>query len=226
VLPALRELNPAAERNIAETAAQLREEAELLDELTPAGPLTLQRLRELPPALARLALRAASGTHVTRDDAARVLALPPEGTHAVDLPGGVRAVSEYGALRFASEPEPAAPEPVPLPVPGAAEFGRWRLEAAVGGRGDVLLDPRVAQAGLVVRGWRHGDRMRPFGLDGTKTLQDLFTDRKVPRAQRASVPVIEVEGEIAWVAGLAVGERFRAEASPAAVAVTARRLAP
>ncbi|MDQ3936393.1 MAG: tRNA lysidine(34) synthetase TilS, partial [Actinomycetota bacterium] len=62
-------------------------------------------------------------------------------------------------------------------------------------------------------------------LGGTKTLQDLFTDRKVPRAERVLVPVVEAGGEIAWVAGLAVDERFRAEGS-GAVAVSARRIAP
>jgi tRNA(Ile)-lysidine synthase len=63
---------------------------------------------------------------------------------------------------------------------------------------------------LTVRGWREGDRMRPAGLGGTKTLQDLFTDRKVPRALRHTLPVVESEGEIVWVAGVAVGEAFKA----------------
>lgn len=225
VLPALRELNPAAERNIAETAAQLREEGEALDALVPRSPLTLDVLRDAPPAVARIALREASGTHVTRADAERILALPAEGAHEVELPGGVRAVAEYGALRFATGPDPAPPEPVALPVPGAVDFGRWRVEAARGGGGDVLLDAAAASAGLVVRPWRPGDRMRPAGLGGTKTLQDLFTDRKVPRAERGSVPVVEAGGSVAWVAGVAVDERFRADPAAAAeaVALTARR---
>jgi tRNA(Ile)-lysidine synthase len=64
---------------------------------------------------------------------------------------------------------------------------------------------------LVVRSWRDGDRMRPLGLGGTKTLQDLFTDRKVPRALRRTLPVLEAGGEIVWVAGVALDERFAAE---------------
>jgi tRNA(Ile)-lysidine synthase len=67
--------------------------------------------------------------------------------------------------------------------------------------------------------------MRPVGLGGTKTLQDLFTDRKVPRALRHTLPVVESEGEIVWVAGVAVDERFAAgEADPAAIALSARAL--
>ena len=228
VLPALRELNPAAERNIAETAAQLREEAETLDALVPQGGegLTLAGLGELPPAVARLALRAAAGdAPISRRDAERILALPREGSAEVELPGGLRAIAEYGVLRFASGPDAAAPAPVELPVPGSAEFGDWRIEAALGPDGDVLLDPRVAAGGLVVRAWRPGDRIQPPGLAGTKTLQDLFTDRKVPRAERPRIPIVEAGGEVAWVAGLAVDERFRAEPGAHAepVALSARR---
>jgi tRNA(Ile)-lysidine synthase len=49
--------------------------------------------------------------------------------------------------------------------------------------------------------------MRPAGLGGSKSLQDLFTDRKVPRALRRSLPVVEANGEIVWVAGVAAVER-------------------
>jgi tRNA(Ile)-lysidine synthase len=51
--------------------------------------------------------------------------------------------------------------------------------------------------------------MQPLGLDGTKSLQDLLGDRKVPRSVRRTLPVVEAGGEIAWVAGVAVSERFR-----------------
>ena len=68
---------------------------------------------------------------------------------------------------------------------------------------------RLAGA-LTVRAWRDGDRMRPVGLGGTKTLQDLFTDRKVPRALRRTLPVVERGDEIVWVAGVALDERFAA----------------
>jgi tRNA(Ile)-lysidine synthase len=65
--------------------------------------------------------------------------------------------------------------------------------------------------------------MRPAGLGGSKSLQDLFTDRKVPRALRRTLPVVERDGEIVWVAGVAVDERFAVrEGEPGAVALTAQ----
>ena len=53
--------------------------------------------------------------------------------------------------------------------------------------------------------------MRPLGMDGTKSLQDLFTDRGVPRSLRHSLPVVTAGGRVAWVAGVAVSEDFRLE---------------
>jgi tRNA(Ile)-lysidine synthase len=65
--------------------------------------------------------------------------------------------------------------------------------------------------------------MQPSGLDGTKTLQDLFTDNKIPREERERVPVVESSGQIAWVAGLAIGESFRAAPYETEVVVLSAR---
>jgi tRNA(Ile)-lysidine synthase len=86
----------------------------------------------------------------------------------------------------------------------------------------VPLDRTALGATVRVRSWREGDRIRPAGLGGSKTLADLFTDAKVPRALRHSLPVVEARGEVAWVAGLAVGERFRAGGGTDAVVLSAR----
>ena len=66
--------------------------------------------------------------------------------------------------------------------------------------------------------------MRPLGLGGTKSLQDLFTDRKVPRERRSQLPVVVSDGEIAWVPGVATGERFRVRADTRARVRLAWRL--
>jgi tRNA(Ile)-lysidine synthase len=241
LLPALRAVSPAAEATVAETARQLRDEAAVLDEaVTQAlaglggGPaVELVAVAALGPALARLTLRAlaesaAGGPRsLSRAEAEAVLGMASGrgGTSTLDLGGGLQAVAEYGTVRFrraggAEEP----PDPVQLAVPGAVRFGAWRVEAAPGA-GEVLLSGAALEGALLVRGWRHGDRMRPVGLGGTKTLQDLFTDRKVPRALRRSLPVVECAGQIVWVAGVAVDDRFlAAPGEVGTVGLTASRL--
>jgi tRNA(Ile)-lysidine synthase len=133
----------------------------------------------------------------------------------VDLGGGLRAVCEAGTIRFAFDEEDS-PAPVSLPVPGECRFGRWQVRAELragpvepAGPDLATLDAAALGRELMVRPWREGDRMRPLGLEGTKTLQDLFTDRRVPRSLRRSLPVVVSGGRIAWVAGVATSEDFR-----------------
>ncbi|MBA2792503.1 MAG: tRNA lysidine(34) synthetase TilS [Thermoleophilaceae bacterium] len=240
LLPALRSLGPAAERTVAETALQLRDEAEVLDVAVAqalaglgGGPVVEQAgLASMPRALARLVLRelaesAAGGPRsLSRPEAESVLRLGEGGgSRSLDLGGGLQAVAEYGTLRFRLGGATAeeAPEAVGLTVPGTVAFGEWEVSARLGGGGEVAVSrAALGERALLVRGWRDGDRMRPVGLGGTKTLQDLFTDKKVPQALRRSLPVVEVSGEIVWVAGVATDERFLGE-GPHVVGLSARR---
>jgi tRNA(Ile)-lysidine synthase len=238
VLDALRQLSPAADRTIAETARQLAEEGEVLegavDEALDAlggGPaISLDELRRRPAAVRRLVLRtlaeraAGEAVHpLSRREAEEILALGGHGTKSLDLGGGLRAVAEYGTVRFTRAPEAIAPRPVTLPIPGHVRFGSWEIEATLSAPGDVAISAASLGASVTVRAWREGDRMRPVGLGGTKTLQDLFTDRKVPRGLRRTLPVVEAGGEIVWVAGVAVDERFAArEESAEQVGLIAR----
>jgi tRNA(Ile)-lysidine synthase len=237
VIDALREPSPAAERTVAETARQLREEAEVLDgvvteavkELGGGTAGLLAALLEYPPAVRRLVLRKIAGRTLSSFEVEEILALGERGSKSLDLGGGLRAVSEYGTLRFARTAGAATPDPVPLTVPGHARFGDWEVEARLGGPGEVAVSD-VAVSGvapeLTVRAWRDGDRMRPAGLGGSKSLQDLFTDQKVPRALRHTLPVVESDGAIVWVAGVAVDERFvAAEDVEGAVSLRARSVA-
>jgi tRNA(Ile)-lysidine synthase len=244
ILPELEAISPAAQRNIAETRAELAEEAELLDrvvlealEASGAGAgavaIRAEALAESEPALRRLALRAlaerAAGRPVAlgRARAAEILALAarPEGG-AVDLGGGLRALCEAGFVRMQAAAGEAAPEPVALRLPGRARIGQWEVRAELhpgpvepAGPELATLDARTLEGRLEVRTWREGDRIRPLGMRGTKTLGDLFTDRHVPRSLRHSLPVVTVDGEVAWVAGVAVSDDFRIETETEEVAV-------
>jgi tRNA(Ile)-lysidine synthase len=253
VVPELRLVHPAADANAVATAAELRDEAELLDlavdealdELGAGGnppSVDSSRLAGLPPPLRRLVLRrlaeAAAGGLLPLGpaDVARIEELATAGGSAeLDLGQGVRVVSEYGLLRFSRADPAAPPEPASLPVPGRCRFGGWEVECTLeasagdGGLGSVdspALDATLLAGTLTVRGWRDGDRISPLGMDGTKSLQDLFVDRKVPRALRGDLPVVVSDSEIAWVAGVAVSEAFKVTPQTTRIARLDARLGP
>ena len=113
LVPALREIHPAAEANVLALAEILRDEGAVLDEAVAAvlagrREIELARLRELPAALARLVVqqladRAAGGPAPgTARRLAEIVALGDDA--AVDLPHGVRAASRGGVLRFERTP--------------------------------------------------------------------------------------------------------------------------
>jgi tRNA(Ile)-lysidine synthase len=249
ILPALREIHPAADRNVLATAAQLRDEQEVLerataDALREAGgggnppAVEVARLAALPGALRRLVLR-----RLAEDAAGGPVPIGPAelasierlagagGSASVPLGGGVEAVCEYGIVRFGRPAADVELEPVELPVPGQCRFGAWEIRCTVGAsepgvRGSLdapVLDAGLLAGTLTVRAWTEGDRMTPLGLGGTKTLQDVFVDRKVPRSVRGLLPVVESAGEIAWVAGVALSEAFKVSERTTEVAILEAR---
>jgi len=124
LLPALRELHPAAEANVVRTAQLLREEAAVLDEVVETAlagrdRIAIDHLAALPPALARLVVR-----RLAEDAAGRLCAraagrLPDIlalGDGSLDLGDGARAVVAGGVLRIAPTP-PGRAAPVAQPVP-------------------------------------------------------------------------------------------------------------
>jgi tRNA(Ile)-lysidine synthase len=62
----------------------------------------------------------------------------------------------------------------------------------------------------LLRHWQPGDRFQPAGLGKPAKLQDLFTNRKIPRERRRQLVVAATAaGEIWWVEGLRIAERFK-----------------
>jgi tRNA(Ile)-lysidine synthase len=251
ILPRLAEIGPEVERNIAATHAELHEEAALLtavvaDALDGAGAggdataIAAAELEAMPASLRRLCLRElaerAAGRRVplNRTHAARIVALAgrPQGGE-VEIGGGLSAICEAGTVRFATGSTPA-PEAVRLSVPGVARFGDWELRAELrpapidpADSRFAALDAAAVGGELEVRAWQAGDRMRPLGLGGSKSLQDLFTDRGVPRSVRSRLPVVTAGGRVAWVAGVAVSDEFRLlEESTEVAVITARPATP
>ncbi|MBI5683417.1 MAG: tRNA lysidine(34) synthetase TilS [Deltaproteobacteria bacterium] len=59
---------------------------------------------------------------------------------------------------------------------------------------------------LVVRNFKTGDRVKPFGMKGTKKIKDLFIEKKMPSSERKKTPILLSGDDIIWVVGVRRGE--------------------
>ena len=99
-----------------------------------------------------------------------------------------------------------------IPGPGCYGCGDWLLTIervnppdTVSGstphevffQGDQLSFP------LTLRKVQKGERIRPFGMTGSKLVSDILTDKKVPRDQRAESVVLTNGSVVLWLLGQA-----------------------
>ena len=133
------------------------------------------------------------------------------------LPDGVRVTRCYDALTVTvGKPEKDSFE-YELLVEGPGSYrlpGGWALTVAMGtapasweeGPPDTAwFDPETAPFPWLVRTFRPGDRIRPFGMIGEKKVKDLLIDQKISPIERRSLPLIFAGGRLAWVCGIRRG---------------------
>jgi tRNA(Ile)-lysidine synthase len=99
----------------------------------------------------------------------------PAGSRRVDLGGGLQAVREYDRLWL---------EQGPVELRGQVDWGGWVIRSEL--------------PGLMVRGWRPGDRL----AGRAKKIQDVFVDAKIPRSDREGWPLVVRGREVVAVPGL------------------------
>jgi tRNA(Ile)-lysidine synthase len=73
----------------------------------------------------------------------------------------------------------------------------------------AFVDADKLGKNIIVRSRGEGDNFIPLGMKGTKKLQDFFVDEKIPQALRGTIPVIESNGRIVWLAGWSLDERAK-----------------
>jgi tRNA(Ile)-lysidine synthase len=62
---------------------------------------------------------------------------------------------------------------------------------------------------LYVRSWKEGDSFVPLGMKHRKKVSDFFVDLKIPRSEKMRIPIVESGGNIVWVAGCRIDDRFK-----------------
>jgi len=199
-----------------------------LEERREGDGLRLSGFRDLDPILADAILREylrdrlGDLRRITRRHVAAVARLctatNPGGR--VNLPGGWQARREYQILTIARAIalEPLRSFAVKLKRSGATTIDPigFSFDARMIGPVDLrrprragldpmeaLFDAAALTGDLTVRNFHPGDRIAPQGLRGTRKVQDVFVDRKLPRERRARWPIVLAGGEIIWIPAMA-----------------------
>lgn len=73
------------------------------------------------------------------------------------------------------------------------------------------FDAKILEHGSIwtLRQWRKGDRIRPFGMRGSKKVSDILSDMKMPLNEKSRVMVLECDGEIVWIPGIRASDRHK-----------------
>ena len=72
------------------------------------------------------------------------------------------------------------------------------------------FDADKVGAPIWLRCWQPGDRFQPIGTGSARKLQDLFTNLRVPPGERRRRVVAATrQGELFWVEGLRMAEKFK-----------------
>ena len=168
--------------------------------------------------LLRLAYRQLAGAarEITHRHVEDMVRLSSSRTGArIELPGGIRFEVGYETLRLAhggATPPKATPidGEHELAIPGETCVGGLCVRAelfppvrdpAAAGSHQAVLDADRAGRRLWVRSRRPGDRIAPLGMAGSRKVQDVLVDGKVPAAERDGVPLVVSENGVVWVVG-------------------------
>jgi tRNA(Ile)-lysidine synthetase-like protein len=135
------------------------------------------------------------------------LAQAGPGGRGVDLPGGLR-------FRIVGETMQIVP-----PVGDHRQATRLQVSAC-DGCGDVTAAHLRPDLDLRLGYRTPGLTMRPVGGRGTRKLQDIFVDARVPREDRDAWPLVFAGDSLAVVPGIAVSAEMAARAGEPSLHVT------
>lgn len=114
--------------------------------------------------------------------------------------------------------ESSAPvEKTMIPGEGKFKLGNLELECRIteesynSNSNEAWLQYDNLKFPLTWRRWKEGDRFIPLGMNGFKKVSDFLIDEKVSIPDKEKTTIIESNGEIVWVVGMRLDERFKKE---------------
>jgi tRNA(Ile)-lysidine synthase len=232
LLPQLEDWNPRLREHLVQMAALARDEeswwdaeiARLSPEVLLSGrpvrgggraaaeglALDLHRIADLAPALQRRILRHAAqqlgaALDFPATESLRQLALSGRAGQKCELAAGLRAERSHRELRLSIQPvtpavqQESAPAglPIPIPIPGQADSSEFSIRL-------TIESDSPSSSPAILRTWRPGDRVHLRHSSGPRKVKEVLERMKISGGDRARWPVLELNGRILWMQGIAV----------------------
>lgn len=79
----------------------------------------------------------------------------------------------------------------------------------------MYIDPAALDGNpdFVMRHWREGDRIEPFGMKGSRLVSDIFSDAKLSLDDKRKVWLLTRNDTVLWVVGLRTSRHFAVDMS-------------
>lgn len=117
---------------------------------------------------------------------------------------------------------------VRMVIPGEIEFGSYIISAFKENKkrdndsSEFVTNLKEGNE-LFIRKRMQGDVMIPIGMNNYKKVKEIMINSKVPKDKRDEIPVILLENEIIWLAGIKKSKKFISENESENIVLKLRR---
>ena len=225
VLPSIKQIFPEVEKSVlrfceiaSEDNAYLEEQAQKILHLgDDKAQIDLPVHNAL---LSRACVKALNALGVEKDwekvhlDSVKALCVGQNGNR-IDLPCGITAVKEYKKITFYKNFSPVLDQldfNVGDFVFGNQNYSIKKVDKPNNLKDGFYIDQDKVPRSAVIRIRKDGDKIKKFG-GGTKSLNDFYTDLKLPLFKRDSLPVLADGNDVLAIFGVAISDKIKVDNS-------------
>ena len=237
LIPELQEYNPRIKEALSRTASILRVEEDFIRSgaknwlryvfgSAGEGELVgnISRYKLIPEALRTAFLRMAieklkgnlrkiSFGHIDSMDELLLFETP---SGEISLPDGIVMAKGYDLFLITRRSELKREFSYTVLSPGKWSFPGFECEVEIADVESLssdnfigMFDVDSVELPITVRNFHPGDRFIPLGMKTPKKVKRFFIDEKIPRFLRSRIPIFFIRGEIMWIGGMRIDERFK-----------------
>jgi len=159
-------------------------------------------------------LKNISSTHIVSADN---FLLSESVSGEVELPEDTVIAKGYNTFLLTRRSELEREFSYVIQSPGKWSFPEFEVEVTIlktdtldeNNESVAYFDPESVDFPIEARNFKPGDRFSPLGMTASKKLQDYFTDIKLPQFLRSRAPIFLSKGEIMWIGGIRIDNRFK-----------------